>query len=83
LQKRTVAQTWSPRSQVAFIIMIVGAVIGYGQSMNELKKPLTETMKFFDAKGVDNDKTNTTITNAWNQVQEDVGQIFFFKKATT
>ena len=52
--------------------MIVGAVIGYGQTMSDLKKPLLQSMESFDELHTDLDKKNVTITNAWNQVQTDV-----------
>ena len=54
--------------------MIVGAVIGYGQTMSDLEKPLLKSMQSFDESGTVQDKKNVTITSAWNQVQKDVSQ---------
>jgi hypothetical protein len=56
---------------VMFIIMIVGAVIGYSQSLSEVEDQLILSMaKFKDDPG--EDKTEIAITTAWNTVQEDV-----------
>jgi hypothetical protein len=52
--------------------MIVGAVIGYGQTMSDLKKPLWKSMESFDELETNVEKKNVTITKAWNQVQNDV-----------
>jgi hypothetical protein len=62
-------------AKIAFVIMIIGAVIGYGQSMDDLKKPLKSSIKYFDPKGESSDKKNKTVTKSWNQVQKDVRQI--------
>ena len=56
--------------------MIVGAVIGYGQTMSDLKKPLLQSMESFDELHKTQGKKNVTITNAWNQVQTDVSNQF-------
>jgi hypothetical protein len=52
--------------------MIVGAVLGYGQALNEIKEPLVKSMEYFDENS--DDKKKETITKAWNQVQQDVSE---------
>eukprot|EP00095_Tigriopus_kingsejongensis_P002024 maker-scaffold1627_size33010-snap-gene-0.10 protein:Tk02024 transcript:maker-scaffold1627_size33010-snap-gene-0.10-mRNA-1 annotation:"tetraspanin-18" len=52
-----------------FIVLIVGAVIGYSQSLDELKKPLISSTTKYDADS-DNKKIST-LTKAWNRVQTD------------
>jgi len=58
---------------VMFIIMIVGAVLGYSTSMDKLQEGLETTMKDFrddlDAAPTPTDK-QTAITKAWNEVQQ-------------
>ena len=54
-----------------FIIMIVGAVIGYSQSFNEIKGALHTSMGKFK-EGSTDDKAEQAITEAWNNVQRDV-----------
>lgn len=53
-----------------FIVLIIGAVIGYSQSLDELKKPLLSSTKKYDEKSVDT--KIQTLTKAWNRVQTDV-----------
>ena len=57
-----------------FVVMIVGAVIGYSQSMDEVRGAVEKSMDKFkdnvDAEGVS--KEEKAITNAWNTLQEDV-----------
>lgn len=55
-----------------FIIMIVGAVIGYSQTLDDIEEPLQKSMAKFDVTGTDTDKTKQGITKAWNTVQEEV-----------
>lgn len=55
-----------------FIIMIVGAVIGYSQTLDDIEEPLQKSMAKFDVTGTDTDKTKQAITKAWNTVQEEV-----------
>ena len=53
-----------------FIVMIVGAVIGYSQPLSEIEQPLRDSIAKYDA---DSDsKQATTVTKAWDKVQEDV-----------
>lgn len=52
-----------------FIVLIIGAVIGYSQSLDELKKPLLSSTKKYDEKSVDT--KIQTLTKAWNRVQTD------------
>jgi len=56
-----------------FVVMIVGAVIGYSQSMDEVRGAVEKSMDKFkdnvDAEGVS--KEEKAITNAWNTLQED------------
>jgi len=56
-----------------FVVMIVGAVIGYSQSMDEVRGAVEKSMKKFkddvDADGVS--KEEKAITNAWNTLQGD------------
>ena len=54
-----------------FIVMIVGAVFGYSQSLDELKKPLVDSMDKY-SKADDASETEKAITKAWDQVQTDV-----------
>merc|ERR1739848_960204 len=57
---------------VMFIVMIVGAVLGYSQSMDDIGEALKTSMKKFKDKTDDEtDKTDKAITDAWNQVQTD------------
>jgi hypothetical protein len=58
--------------QVTFIIMIVGAVIGYNETLDDIKKPLQKSMAKFDDAGNSTDSKVEAITKAWNQVQSDV-----------
>jgi hypothetical protein len=56
---------------VLFIVMIVGAVVGYSQSMEEIDKAVTKTMELYkddpNLSGVtDNEKA---ITEAWDAIQ--------------
>merc|ERR1712117_729315 len=53
-----------------FIVMIVGAVFGYSQSLDELKKPLVDSMAKY-SKADDASETEKAITKAWDQVQTD------------
>ena len=60
---------------VMFIILIVGAVIGYQASFDEIGDQLDNTMKKFVDKSKQNDdpsEGDLAITKAWNSVQEDV-----------
>jgi len=56
-----------------FVVMIVGAVIGYSQSMDEVRGAVEKSMDKFkdnvDAEGVT--KEEKAITNAWNTLQGD------------
>ncbi len=56
---------------VLFIVMIVGAVVGYSQSMAEIEKAVTKTMEFYKddptASGVDS--KSKAITEAWDAIQ--------------
>ena len=60
---------------VMFIILIVGAVIGYQASFDEIGDQLDNTMKKYVDKSLQDDDTpkeNLAITKAWDSVQEDV-----------
>lgn len=58
---------------IMFVIMIVGAVIGYSQSMDEIKEALEKSMDKFKDKDDDNmSKEEKAVTDAWNTVQRDV-----------
>lgn len=58
---------------VLFIVMIVGAVIGYSQSLSEVEGALAKSMaKFVDDPETTDDKAKKAITEAWNAVQGDV-----------
>ena len=63
-----------------FVVMIVGAVIGYSQSMDEVRGAVEKSMKKFkddvDADGVS--KEEKAITNAWNTLQGDVSYLYHF-----
>ena len=54
-----------------FIVMIVGAVFGYSQSLDELKKPLVDSMSKYNPED-DASADQKAITTAWDQVQNDV-----------
>jgi len=59
---------------VMFIILIVGAVIGYQASFDEIGDQLDNTMKKYVDKSLQDDDTpkeNLAITKAWDSVQED------------
>ena len=53
-----------------FIVMIVGAVIGYSQSLSEVKKPLEDSMDKYDVDATDSKAKG--ITKAWDDLQMDV-----------
>jgi hypothetical protein len=53
-----------------FIILIVGAVVGYSQSLDELKDPMMKSMAKYDPNNTNADAVS--ITKAWDQVQTDV-----------
>ena len=60
---------------VMFIVLIVGSVIGYQASFDDISGELDDTMKSFVDKSLVPDETDQgklAITKAWNQVQEDV-----------
>ena len=60
---------------VMFIILIVGAVIGYQASFDEIGDQLDNTMKKYVDKSLQDDDTpkeDLAITKAWDSVQEDV-----------
>ena len=63
-----------------FVVMIVGAVIGYSQSMDEVRGAVEKSMDKFkdnvDAEGVT--KEEKAITNAWNTLQGDVSYLYHF-----
>ena len=63
-----------------FVVMIVGAVIGYSQSMDEVRGAVEKSMNKFkdnvDAEGVS--KEEKAITNAWNTLQGDVSYLYHF-----
>ena len=57
---------------VMFIIMIVGAVLGYSQSMDKIEDALDKSMKKF-RDSTDNIKDDEkVVTEAWNTIQTDV-----------
>ena len=57
---------------VMFIIMIVGAVLGYSQSMDKIEDALDKSMKKF-RDNTDNIKDDEkVVTEAWNTIQTDV-----------
>ena len=62
----------SGKLQVMLVIMIVGAVIGYSQTLDDIAKPLKKSIESYDINENSTDKKNKTITEAWNQVQLDV-----------
>merc|ERR1711963_1024197 len=57
---------------VLFVLVIVGAIMGYNVSMSEVKRPLEQTMKKFkDTPNEDTDTTEEkTITKFWNTIQK-------------
>ena len=57
-----------------FIVMIVGAVFGYSQSLDELKKPLVDSMSRYNP-AEDASADQKAITTAWDQVQNDVSAV--------
>ena len=57
-----------------FIVMIVGAVIGYSQPLSEIEKPLKDSISKYDKDS--SDKKIVTVTKAWDKVQEDVSCLF-------
>ena len=63
-----------------FVVMIVGAVIGYSQSMDEVRGAVEKSMDKFkdnvDAEGVT--KEEKAITNAWNTLQGDVSYLHHY-----
>jgi len=59
---------------VMFIVLIVGSVIGYQASFDDISGELDDTMKSFVDKSLvpdEKDQGKLAITKAWNQVQED------------
>ena len=66
---------------VMFIILIVGAVIGYTQSIDTIKNGIEESMPKYDPSAKeDSDPTKVAITKAWDKVQEDVSHIISIYK---
>ena len=62
-----------------FIVLIVGSVIGYQASFDDISGELDDTMKSFVDKSLvpeEKDQGKLAITKAWNQVQEDVSYTF-------
>ena len=57
-----------------FVVMIVGAVIGYSQSMDEVRGAVEKSMKNFvdDPDAAEVSKEKKAVTNAWNTLQSDV-----------
>lgn len=51
---------------VFFIIFIIAAIVGYTQSEDKMQKPLEKAIKSYGW------KNKTTITDAWDYVQESV-----------
>ena len=61
-----------------FVVMIVGAVIGYSQSMDEVRGAVEKSMKkFVDSPNDDTPKEDKAVTNAWNTLQSDVSIMTF------
>ena len=60
-----------------FVVMIVGAVIGYSQSMDEVRGAVEKSMKNFvdDPEAAEVSKEKKAVTNAWNTLQSDVSII--------
>jgi len=56
-----------------FVVMIVGAVIGYSQSMDEVRGAVEKSMKNFvdDPEAAEVSKEKKAVTNAWNTLQSD------------
>ena len=59
-----------------FIILIVGAVVGYSQSLVELKKPMIDSMAKYNPN--DTSTEVKTLTDAWDKVQTDVSGTLVF-----
>ena len=53
-----------------FIVMIVGAVIGYSQSLTEAKTPLKDSIPKYNDESTD--EKIKALTKAWDSVQSDV-----------
>ena len=62
-----------------FIVLIVGAVFGYSQSLDELKKPLVASMANYDPTDQATAEQKA-VTAAWDQVQMDVSDIPSFSR---
>ena len=62
-----------------FILLIVGAVIGYSQSLEEIKKPLEDSMNLYDPDKTD-DKQAKAVVKAWDKVQSDVSIFEIFSQ---
>lgn len=54
-----------------FVVMIVGAVLGYGQDLEKVKSPLKQSMHFFNERDDTANKTTEVVTASWNQLQKD------------
>ncbi len=53
-----------------FVAMIVGAVVGYSQSLEEVNQVLLDSITEYDPDSTDKDEV--AITKAWDQIQKDV-----------
>ena len=56
-----------------FIILVIAAVIGYTQTIEELEKPLKKSIAKYDPSK--DDKTSKAVTKAWDNLQTDVSFI--------
>ena len=68
-----------------FVVMIVGAVIGYSQSMDEVRGAVEKSMKNFvdDPEAAEVSKEKKAVTNAWNTLQSDVSIMRNFEHKLT
>ena len=55
-----------------FIVMIIGAVIGYSQPLSEIKEPLVNSIQKYDPSSSASEAK--TVTSAWDKVQKDVSE---------
>ena len=63
---------------VMFIVMIVGAVLGYSQSMDKIEEALEKSMGSFkdEDNGNTPDDKQKVVSEAWDTIQKDVMNIF-------
>ena len=78
-ESRCMLSTYFAMVLVLLVLVIVGAIMGFAVSLNEIKNPLEVTMaKYNEATDATDDEK--VITALWDQKQEAVSKIPYFRK---